>query len=178
MSLRESGGCDAGEGEYTTNLHVIVIFVVLLASFLGTLIPIIGKYVPALRMPPFVFILGKCIAAGVLLSVATIHMINESVAQLNEDCVPESFRKSYGGYAFLFAVCGALLMHVTDILVDIYVDSANRTMTQAWEMWRPTKQRMPRAPLINMAGTNVITPRRSRCRGFGAFSRRCSWSLP
>ncbi|RHW68513.1 cation transporter [Trypanosoma brucei equiperdum] len=110
------GGCESGHGTYSIGLHVVAIFVVLIASFLGTLIPIIGKYVPALRLPPFALVLGKCIAAGVLLSVSTIHMINESILQLQEDCVPESFRESYEAYAFLFAVAGALLLHMVDVL--------------------------------------------------------------
>ncbi|CBH17887.1 cation transporter, putative [Trypanosoma brucei gambiense DAL972] len=123
------GGCESGHGTYSIGLHVVAIFVVLIASFLGTLIPIIGKYVPALRLPPFVFVLGKCIAAGVLLSVSTIHMINEAVAQLQEDCVPESFRESYEAYAFLFAVAGALLLHMVDVIVDARVTNKSDSST-------------------------------------------------
>ncbi|PBJ72331.1 cation transporter [Trypanosoma cruzi] len=68
------GDCGGSNGPYTVGLHVVAIFVVLLSSFLGTLIPLAGKHVPCLRMNPFLFVLGKCAATGVVLAVSTIHM--------------------------------------------------------------------------------------------------------
>ncbi|RNC34802.1 cation transporter, partial [Trypanosoma cruzi] len=68
------GDCGGSNGPYTVGLHVVAIFVVLLSSFLGTVIPLAGKHVPCLRMNPFLFVLGKCAATGVVLAVSTIHM--------------------------------------------------------------------------------------------------------
>ncbi|KAH8609709.1 putative ZIP Zinc transporter [Trypanosoma vivax] len=115
------GGCADGEGSYSVGLHVAAIFVVLLASLIGTAIPLVGKYAPALRMPPFAFVVGKCMATGVVLVVATIHMINHAAIGFKEDCVPARFRESYDAYAFLLAVIAALIMHAVDVTVTAFV---------------------------------------------------------
>ncbi|KAF5222062.1 hypothetical protein ECC02_004816 [Trypanosoma cruzi] len=108
------GDCGGSNGPYTVGLHVVAIFVVLLSSFLGTVIPLAGKHVPCLRMNPFLFVLGKCAATGVVLAVSTIHMIHPAAELLGEDCVPDSWKESYDAYAFLFAMIAAIVMHALE----------------------------------------------------------------
>ncbi|EKF38354.1 cation transporter, putative, partial [Trypanosoma cruzi marinkellei] len=118
------GDCGGTNGPYTVGLHVVAIFVVLLASFLGTLIPLAGKHVPCLRMNPFLFVLGKCAATGVVLAVATIHMIHPAAELFEEDCVPDSWKESYDAYAFLFAMIAAILMHAIETqLVSMFASN-------------------------------------------------------
>ncbi|RNF08711.1 cation transporter [Trypanosoma conorhini] len=118
------GGCSGEKGPYSAGLHVMAIFVVLAASLVGTLIPLAGKYVPCLRLHPFMFVLGKCAATGVVLAVAMIHMINHAAHAFGEECVPDSWKQSYDAYAFLFAMIAAILMHALETqLVDMFVSS-------------------------------------------------------
>ncbi|RNF08710.1 cation transporter [Trypanosoma conorhini] len=70
------GGCGGGHGAYSAGLHVMAIFVVLAASLVGTLIPLAGKYVPCLRLHPFMFVLGKCAATGVVLVVSLMTVFH------------------------------------------------------------------------------------------------------
>lgn len=109
-----SHGCTSVEGEYEVGLHVAAIFIILAASLIGTLIPLLGKRVPALRLPSYVYAVGKSTATGVVLAVAMIHMINHAASVFNQDCISESFREMYEGWAFLFAMIAAVLMHAVD----------------------------------------------------------------
>ncbi|KAH9600428.1 Zinc/iron permease [Trypanosoma melophagium] len=113
------GGCGGADGPYSVGLHVAAIFIVLVVSFLGTFIPLAGKYVPVLKIHPFVFVLGKCAATGVVLAVAMIHMINHAAHAFQEACVPVSFQESYDAYAFLFAMIAAVLMHALEMQLDL-----------------------------------------------------------
>ncbi|CAJ1014528.1 hypothetical protein IOCL2690_000043200, partial [Leishmania lindenbergi] len=73
-----SHGCNSVEGDYMLGLHIAAIFIILAASAVGTLIPIVGKRVPALRLHAYVYAVGKAAATGVVLAVAMIHMINHA----------------------------------------------------------------------------------------------------
>lgn len=70
--------CDGLNGIYSVWFHIAAVIIILLASLIGTALPIMAKYVPSLRANPYYFSLGKTAATGVLLSVATIHLINEA----------------------------------------------------------------------------------------------------
>ncbi|TPP40437.1 ZIP Zinc transporter family protein [Leishmania donovani] len=98
-----------GDGDYMLGLHIAAIFIILAASVVGTLIPIVGKRVPALRLHAYVYAVGKAAATGVVLAVAMIHMINHASVVFGADCVPESFREMYEGWAFLFAMIAAIV---------------------------------------------------------------------
>ncbi|CAJ1005053.1 hypothetical protein Q4I28_000368, partial [Leishmania naiffi] len=63
-----SHGCNSVEGDYMLGLHIAAIFIILAASAVGTLIPIVGKRVPALRLHAYVYAVGKAAATGVVLA--------------------------------------------------------------------------------------------------------------
>lgn len=106
--------CDGLEGKYSVGLHVAAIIIVLVVSLLGTVMPIITKYIRVLRENPFIFVIAKTAATGVLLSVSTIHLIGDAIEALNEPCVPQSLLEFYGPYGFFLAVLAALMMHAVD----------------------------------------------------------------
>ncbi|PWU93364.1 putative cation transporter [Trypanosoma cruzi] len=108
------GDCGGSNGPYTVGLHVVAIFVVLLSSFLGTVYPTCREACAVSADEPFLFVLGKCAATGVVLAVSTIHMIHPAAELLEEDCVPDSWKESYDAYAFLFAMIAAIVMHALE----------------------------------------------------------------
>lgn len=75
----DDDGCGPLDGLYSNWLHIAAVFIILVASVIGTIIPIIGKRVPMLRMHDYVYAVGKCIGTGVMMAVGMIHMINEAV---------------------------------------------------------------------------------------------------
>lgn len=109
-----SHGSGSVQGDYMLGLHIAAIFIILAASAVGTLIPIVGKRVPALRLHAYVYAVGKSAATGVVLAVSMIHMINHASVVFGADCIPESFREMYEGWAFLFAMMAAIVMHAID----------------------------------------------------------------
>ncbi|KAH9600280.1 Zinc/iron permease [Trypanosoma melophagium] len=117
------GGCNATHGAYSVPLHVAAIFILLAASFLGTIMPLAGKYVPALRMNMFAVVLAKCVSTGVVMAVSLLTMLNHSLHSFQENCVPTALKSStYDAYALLFAMIAAMLMHMIDILMDILLE--------------------------------------------------------
>ncbi|KPA74580.1 putative mitochondrial iron/zinc transporter protein-like protein [Leptomonas pyrrhocoris] len=106
--------CDGLVGVYSNGLHIGAIFLILGVSFLGTAIPIAGKFFPVLSRYPFVFVIAKTAATGVLLSVSTIHLIHEGAMAFREECMDETL-KLYKPAYFLFALVAVLLMQLLDI---------------------------------------------------------------
>ncbi|KAH8616797.1 hypothetical protein ERJ75_000442700 [Trypanosoma vivax] len=116
------GGCADGEGHTRWGLHVAAIFVVLLASLIGTAIPLVGKYAPAPADAAVRLCCGQVHGDGRCAGLLRpIHMINHAAIGFKEDCVPARFRESYDAYAFLLAVIAALIMHVVDVTVTAFV---------------------------------------------------------
>ena len=116
-----SSSCSGDFGSYTLGKHVMALFVVLAASFIGTVIPLLERYNPIFRVHPFVIVCGKCLAAGVVLAVALIHMLQPSTNSLTSSCLPTSFTDSYGAYSYLFALAGALLMQFIDTIMELVI---------------------------------------------------------
>ncbi|CCW71602.1 unnamed protein product [Phytomonas sp. Hart1] len=94
--------CNGLEGEYSMFLHVSAIIIILVVSLFGTTLPLITKYIPFLRKNPFVFVVAKTAATGVLLSVSMIHLIGDAIEALDEPCVPPSLHEFYGPYGFFW----------------------------------------------------------------------------
>ncbi|CCW65195.1 unnamed protein product [Phytomonas sp. EM1] len=115
---KERSLCDGLEGEYSMGLHVAAIFIVSASSFLGTVTPLITKYIPFLRSNPFVFVIFKTAATGVLLSVSTIHLIAPAIEAIDEPCVPKGLHDFYEPYGFFLVALAALMMHAVDFKMN------------------------------------------------------------
>lgn len=108
-SSSKKDDCDELDtGEYNMPLHIAAIFIEIGVSFLGTLLPIIGKRSPRLRMSDYTFALAKNFGTGVILATAFIHMLCPAMKNLSNECLPKSFRESYEGWAGLFALLAVL----------------------------------------------------------------------
>ncbi|MDX7481363.1 ZIP family metal transporter, partial [Enterobacter roggenkampii] len=55
--------------------HIVATVLILLGSLCGSLLPILSKYSIRMRQIEFVYTLGKCVAIGVVLVVALVHML-------------------------------------------------------------------------------------------------------
>lgn len=117
----EEDPCAAEIASYGVNLHIASIFIVLGASFLGTLLPLLQRCHEKLALSPYLICLGKCLAAGVVISVGLIHMLLPAHESLSNECLPLSFTESYGAYAFLFAMIATLLMHALETVIELVI---------------------------------------------------------
>jgi len=119
--------CEGLEGVYSVGLHVVGVFVILAASIVGTLVPLVGKHVPALRLPMYWYAVGKNISAGVMLGVSLIHMVGMASMYFDASCIPEDFQSAYPSWSPLFAMIAAVLMHAMDAVIsEVLHDWANR----------------------------------------------------
>ncbi|RNC32873.1 cation transporter [Trypanosoma cruzi] len=80
MYARPELACTETKGEYSVALHIVAIFVLLVASLLGTMLPLAGKYFSFLQLQPFLVVIGKCISSGVVMAVAMVHVFGSSTS--------------------------------------------------------------------------------------------------
>lgn len=104
--------------DYDQSLNITAVFVVLLASVLGTVIPVIGKHRPHMcgNVSPFVYIVGKHIGTGVIIALSLIHLLAPAFAELGNPCLPAVFTVGYQ-FAPLFAMLAAMGMHMMETLL-------------------------------------------------------------
>jgi hypothetical protein len=124
--------------QYSMPLHISAIFVIFVLSAFGVAVPLLGSHYKRVALNDFVIVLGKCIATGVVLSCALIHMLLPANESLTSLCLPDEFSKSYPAYAFLFALLAALAMQLLDDTVERFVSS------------RVMASRKPRVPVANI----------------------------
>ncbi|KND01589.1 ZIP zinc/iron transporter [Spizellomyces punctatus DAOM BR117] len=95
------------EGEYNMALHIAAIFIIMALSFLGTMLPILGRRTAKEKLP---FQCLKLFGAGVILATAFIHMLMPAQMQLTDPCLPAHFQ-DYSAWAGAIALLGAFFAH-------------------------------------------------------------------
>lgn len=99
---------------YSVAYHVGSVFIILCASVVGTLIPIVGRHYNMIDKYPYVYICGKHIGTGVLVALALIHLLAPAMQELSNPCLPAGIL-SYS-YAPLFCMLSALMMHCIEVV--------------------------------------------------------------
>ncbi|SYZ68492.1 hypothetical_protein [Leishmania braziliensis MHOM/BR/75/M2904] len=99
---------------YFAGLHMCTTFLILLVSLLGTVMPIMAKYIAVLRDNPFVFTASKTAAADVLPSVSTVCLIHECAEAFHKTCVRDVF-KGYNPHFSLVALVAVLMVQTIDL---------------------------------------------------------------
>ncbi|KAN0009587.1 hypothetical protein ACTFIU_006882 [Dictyostelium citrinum] len=110
---------------YTKPLHIGAIFIILVASFIGTGLPIFATHIKKLKIPNYTIVFGKSIGIGVILACALIHMLQPSVESLSSSCLPESFTEGYEAYPYLFALLAGIVMQFFDFSFLTYITYKN-----------------------------------------------------
>ena len=118
---RAQDSSESSNGTYSTVDHVVAIFVILVASLLGAVLPLVAKHFPNLTfIGPFALSLGKSLATGVVLAVSLIHMLLPANEALSSEKLPQSWRDAdYEAFGYLFAVIAALLMQAIELFLEV-----------------------------------------------------------
>ena len=98
-------------------LHIGAIFIIIVCSFIGVALPLLGKLMPRCGIPPFAIALGKTAGTGIVLSCALVHMLLPATESLTSECLPAAFSVEYAAYSYLFCLLSALVMHGTELTV-------------------------------------------------------------
>jgi zinc transporter 1/2/3 len=89
--------CDSGnEYDGRMGLRISAIFVILVGSLLGTLLPIVLARSARLQVPKMVFFVTKFFGSGVIIATAFIHLLAPAVEALGSPCLdPDSAIAQY-----------------------------------------------------------------------------------
>lgn len=82
------GTYGAGAG-VTNNLGGLIsaVFVILIASFIATIFPVLAKQFPKLRIPEWVYLLARNFGSGVIVTTAFIHLMDPEYSEIG----PQSY---------------------------------------------------------------------------------------
>lgn len=91
-------------------LKIAAIFFILVGGFVGVCIPILGRWVPALRPDNDVFFVVKAFAAGVILATGFIHILPDAFGSLASPClsVKPWGEFPFAGFVAMVAAIGTL----------------------------------------------------------------------
>ncbi|XP_054791368.1 zinc transporter 8-like [Prosopis cineraria] len=92
---------------------------ILVASAIGVLIPVIGKFVPALSPEKDIFFVIKAFAAGVILATGFIHVLPDAFESLTSPCLSDH---PWGDFPFtgFVAMCTAMGTLMVDAFATVY----------------------------------------------------------
>ncbi|KAG0331012.1 high-affinity Zn(2+) transporter zrt1, partial [Podila horticola] len=124
---------DHDHGEYVVWHHILALFVLMVIAGLGCVLPMVMRDNARTR---FAVQLGKYFGAGVVLSVAFIHILPEALFSLTHPCLSKAWTDDYPGYAPLIMMVSGLTMLVIEFLASslaINVAAQSKTQTAALE---------------------------------------------
>ncbi|XP_042397407.1 zinc transporter 8-like [Zingiber officinale] len=108
-----SGDASASDRKKADPLKIAAIFSILASGSLGVSIPLLGRWVPALRPEKDWFFVIKAFAAGVILATGFIHILPDAFGSLTSPCLAPSPWQD-----FPFAGFGAMVAAIGSLAVD------------------------------------------------------------
>ncbi|GJJ76312.1 solute carrier family 39 (zinc transporter), member 1/2/3 [Entomortierella parvispora] len=105
-------------GEYVIWHHIVALLVLTVVAAFGCALPMMIRDNSRTR---FAVQLGKYFGAGVVLSVAFIHIMPEALFSLTHPCLSKAWTDDYPGYAPLIMMVSGLTMLVIEFLASTVV---------------------------------------------------------
>ncbi|KAF9151879.1 hypothetical protein BG015_006098 [Linnemannia schmuckeri] len=122
---------DHDHGDYVVWHHIVALFVLMVVAGLGCVLPMIFRENNRTR---FAVQLGKYFGAGVVLSVAFVHILPEALFALTHPCLSKVWTDDYPGFAPLIMMISGLTMLVIEYLastVAVSVEAQNKKAAAA-----------------------------------------------
>ncbi|KAM0323254.1 hypothetical protein ACHAQA_008845 [Verticillium albo-atrum] len=115
MSLLRRDECDGSPAE-TSNmgLRIASVFILLAASLLGALMPILVHRSAHIKAPPALFFALKFIGTGVIIATAWMHLLAPAAEQLGDPCLVD--RLGEYDWAFFIGLMTVLTMFLAELL--------------------------------------------------------------
>ncbi|KAH7460652.1 Zinc-regulated transporter 2 [Phytophthora ramorum] len=108
-------------------LHVGAIFIILVVSAAGTLVPIISQKLPQSSTNPIVMEAIRAFSFGVVLATGLIHMVNEGVEKLRDEALG-SIVEEYGCLGLAFVLITLMLLHFIECESVVFFGSQGSTL--------------------------------------------------
>ncbi|KAG0274279.1 hypothetical protein BGZ95_009942 [Linnemannia exigua] len=120
IQTNNNDNSDDSDDTYNLTLHFLAVIIILVASTLGVLLPLIATKVHSSlychRVPTLVLTLGRQFGTGVILATALIHMLPTAMSNLSSPCLGEFFSKDYPVLGGLIVLTSSLLMHWVEFM--------------------------------------------------------------
>ncbi|KAL3661981.1 hypothetical protein V7S43_012788 [Phytophthora oleae] len=112
MSEERCCGCVSNQldQEYDVSMHVGAIFVVFAVSSAGSFLPVIAQQIPRCSTNSIAMESISAFAFGVVLATGLLHMVNEGIEKLRDDCLG-SIVEEYECLGLAIVLITMLLMH-------------------------------------------------------------------
>ncbi|KAG7390545.1 high-affinity Zn(2+) transporter zrt1 [Phytophthora pseudosyringae] len=105
--------------EYDMGLHVGAIFIIFAVSAAGTLVPIISQKIPQCKANSVIMEAVSAFAFGVVLATGLIHMVNEGIEMLSNECLG-AVVENYGSLGLAFVLITLVLMHFIECETSVF----------------------------------------------------------
>jgi zinc transporter 1/2/3 len=117
MAEEEQNICDGEPVDLgMRGLRIASIFIILVASLVGALTPILLARQTKMHVPKFTFFICKYVGTGVIISTAWMHLLDPAIDQLGDPCVQERWLGTYP-----WALCIALMTIMVMFFVELMV---------------------------------------------------------
>jgi len=103
--------------DYDLGLHVGGLFIIMITSFLGTMLPVASKKFSWLKIHELPYYCGKMFGTGVILATALVHMLTPAVGNLSNECLPSVFTQDYTSFAAAISLFSILSVQLIQFLV-------------------------------------------------------------
>ncbi|OWZ01558.1 Zinc (Zn2)-Iron (Fe2) Permease [Phytophthora megakarya] len=100
-------------------LHIGAIFIIFAVSTAGTMIPIISQKIPQCKANSIIMEGISAFAYGVVIATGLIHMINEGIEKLSDECLG-SIVEEYGSLGLAFVLITLVLMHFIECESSVF----------------------------------------------------------
>jgi len=106
------------EKQYSSYVTLIGIFLILLCSFLGTILPVIFKRSSFFKETTLLFGCVKLFGTGIILSTAFIHIVIPADHILTSKYTYKLFNEDYTSFAGVFTILGIVLTHSIQVITS------------------------------------------------------------
>lgn len=101
-------------------LRISSVFVVLLSSLIGVMVPLVSSKFKGWNCPRWIFFFAKYFGSGVIIATAFIHLLFEAHTNLSSPCLPEAFQSF--PYAFGIALLGIFGTFLIELMATHHVN--------------------------------------------------------
>ncbi|GAA5841805.1 hypothetical protein JCM5353_007774 [Sporobolomyces roseus] len=131
VASRELWSCDDGFsylGEYDLNLHIVALFVVLVGSLVGVMLPVVCFSILQGRVFRAVFFAIKHFGTGVIVSTAFIHLLFHGFTMFSNACLGDL---AFEPAAAAIALSGVYIVFSVDFFVMRWLRSRSERRSAA-----------------------------------------------
>lgn len=126
--------CDAPPDELDrVGLRIGSIFIILVASFIGALAPVVLARQKRMHVPKFTFFICKYVGTGVIIATAFMHLLDPAVDAFSSDCVSQ--RVPDYPWALAIALMVIMVMFLIELIVTKIQFNAEEPAGSDSEEW-------------------------------------------